>query len=97
MPPAEPSMLVDLRRRVAAEIARYRASGDFTETEIRTIEALWREGAGLRELARREGVAPQAITDRLRRIGSKAPRFKRWWQLRNRSHGWEKVNKAYQL
>jgi len=84
VPPAEESMLMELRRRVAAEIARYRASGDFSEIEIRTIEALWREGIGLRELARREGVAPQAITDRLHRIGSKAPRFKRWWQLKNR-------------
>jgi DNA-binding MarR family transcriptional regulator len=77
-------MLLELRRRVAAEIARYRLSGEFTATEIRTIEALWQEGVGLRELARRESVAPQAVTERIARLERRAPRFYRWWRLKNR-------------
>lgn len=80
----DPSMLVELRRRVAAEIARYRMSGEFTPTEIRTVEALWQEGLGLRELARLDGVSAQAVLDRLQRLASKAPRFCRWWRIKNR-------------
>jgi predicted DNA-binding protein YlxM (UPF0122 family) len=78
-------MLMELRRRVAAEIARYRLSGVFTVKDISTIEALWQDGLGLRELARKESVAPQAIADRIQRLQSKAPRFFRWWQLKNRA------------
>ena len=83
IPPPERSMLTELRRRVAAEIARYRMSGQFTETDLRTVEALWQDGMGLRELARRESVAPQAIAARLQRLQTKAPRFYRWWRLKN--------------
>jgi hypothetical protein len=53
----ERSMLVELWRRVSAEIAKYRTSDLFSPTELRTIEALWLEGVSLRALARREGLA----------------------------------------
>ena len=81
----ERSMLAELLRRVSAEIARYRMSNLFTSKELVTIEALWREGISLHALARREGVAPQAIAERIKRLEDRAPRFYRWWRLKNRT------------
>lgn len=78
-------MLVELWRRVSAEIARYRMSGLFSPKELRTIEALWLEGMSLRALARREGVAAQAVEDRVERLKNRAPRFYSWWRLKNRT------------
>jgi DNA-directed RNA polymerase specialized sigma24 family protein len=83
----EPSMLVELLRRVSAELARYRTSGLLSEKELRTVEALWIAGLSLREFARREGVAPQAIEDRIQRLRERAPRFWLWWRLKNRMRG----------
>lgn len=85
-PPAEPlerSRLPALRRRVSAELARYRASGLFSTKELRTIEALWIEGLSLREHARREGVTPQAIEVRIHAMRQRAVRFWHWWRLKN--------------
>lgn len=85
--PPERSMLLELRRRVAAEIARYRMSGLFSPKELRTIDALWTQGLSLREHARREGVAPQAIEARIQRLRHRAVRFWQWWRLKNRMRG----------
>jgi hypothetical protein len=82
--PPERSMLVELRRRVASEISRYRASGLFTSNELTTIEALWVDGASLRAAARREGVTAQAIEGRIERMQHRGPRFYRWWRLKHR-------------
>lgn len=84
--PAERSMLVELRRRVSATVARYRNQTSCTLTELRTIEALWLDGMTLRELARREGVMPQAISARINGLANKAPEFCRYWRQKNRSH-----------
>ena len=78
-------MLASLRRRVAAEVAKYRMSGLFSPKEIRTIDALWQDGMSLRELARREGVAAQAIEARIVRLNERAPRFYLWWRLKHRT------------
>lgn len=80
----EPSMLQELRRRQSAALSRWRTEGLCTDVELRTIEALWLEGIGLRALARREGVAPAAIGCRLKGLTYKAPEFVRWWRLKNR-------------
>lgn len=81
---AEPSRLPELLRRVAAEIAKYRMNGLCSPKELRTIEALWRDGVSLREHARREGVAPQAIESRIAHLKDRAVRFWTWWRLKNR-------------
>lgn len=83
--PPERSMLAELSRRVSAEVARYRMSKLFSLKELTTIEALWIEGISLRALARREGVAAQAIETRIERLKDRAPRFYRWWRLKNRT------------
>lgn len=86
----ERSMLVELRRRVSATIARYRLAGWCSPTELRTIEALWQNGMTLRALARRDGLAPAAIGARIEGLHSKAPEFYRWWLLKNRTRRWPK-------
>ncbi len=53
--------------------------------ELRRIEALWIEQISLRELARREGVRPQAISETINALANKAPEFYRWWRLKNLS------------
>ncbi|HLG56879.1 MAG TPA: hypothetical protein VI485_16190 [Vicinamibacterales bacterium] len=78
-------MLAELRRRRAAEITKYRMSGVFSPKELRTIEAIWRDGISLREHARREGVAPQAIESRIAHLKDRAVRFWTWWRLKNRT------------
>jgi hypothetical protein len=72
------------RRRVSAEIATYRASGLLSTKELRTVDALWSDGLSLREHARREGVAPQAIEGRIQNMKHRAIRFWNWWRLKNR-------------
>ena len=59
------SSLAALRRRKAATFARYRLAGWCTAVELSTIDALWFEGVSLRQLAKREGVSPAAISDRI--------------------------------
>lgn len=78
-------MLVELLRRVSAEIARYRMSNLLSLKELRTIEALWLEGISLRALARREAVAAQAVEGRIERLKVRAPRFYAWWRLKHRT------------
>lgn len=78
----EPIRLDELRRRKAAVMSRYRNCGLLTAPQLRTIEALWFAGLGLRELARREGVRPAAISSRLAGIHRVAPEFARWWRLK---------------
>lgn len=79
------SMLAELRRRVSAEVARYRMSGLFSDKELKTIEALWLDGRPLRVLARLDGVTAQAIGDRIERVKNRAPRFYAWWRLKHRT------------
>jgi hypothetical protein len=81
----ERSMLTELRRRVSAEIAKYRITGLFSPGELRLIEALWLEGISMRALAQREGVTAQAVGYRIARLRNRAPRFYSWWRLKNRS------------
>lgn len=74
-----------VRRRVAATIATYRTSGLLSAKELGTIEGLWLKGMSLSELARREGVHPQTINRRVKRLRIRAPLFFRWWQMKKRS------------
>jgi hypothetical protein len=83
-PHPEQCMLAELLRRVSATMARYRNEGWCTPTELRTIEALWIDGVGLREFARRERVKPAAIGARIAGLVRKAPEFYRWWLLKHR-------------
>lgn len=80
---AEPSRLAELRRRVAKTIARYRNEGRCTAAQLRMIELMWVDGIGLREMGRRDGVAPQAISWRIWSLRSRAPEFWNWWRLKN--------------
>src|SRR5581483_5684730 len=73
-----PSMLTELRRRVAAEISRYRTGGLCTGADLALVEALWVEGKSLRQHARERGVAAQAISDHIERLRHRCPRFYRW-------------------
>lgn len=74
-----------LRRRQAAAFARYRLDGLCSPAVLRTIEGLWFEELSLREVARREGVSPAAISDRVSRLRFKTPEFWLWWRLRHRT------------
>jgi len=80
---SDQSILPELRRRVSATVARYRAESRCTDVELRTIEALWLDGLGLRQFARNEQVEAQAITGRINGLANKAPQFYRWWRLKN--------------
>ena len=71
-----------LRRRRAAAIARYRMSGSFTALELLTIEAMWVEGLGVRQLAKRLGTSAAAVSDRVQRL-AKARELWTWWRLKN--------------
>jgi len=82
--PPERSQLDELRRRVSAEIARYRRDKQLSEKEFRTVVALWEQGVTLREHARREAVAPQAIEARIQAMKYRALRFWTWWRLKHR-------------
>jgi hypothetical protein len=82
IPSPQRSMLVELQRRLSKQIAEYRLSGLFSYSELRMIEALM-TGTGLRAYARREGVSPQAIEDRIQRLKERAPLFWRFWRRKN--------------
>jgi len=75
-------MLAKLRRRKRVTMVRYRREGRCTSTELRTIEALW-GGMPLRQFARVERIAPQAVTARINGLANKASEFYRWWRLKN--------------
>lgn len=76
-------MLAELTQRVLEEIEFYRRSGQFTEAELRTVEALWRDGKGLRAFSREERISPQAIESRIKQMQFKAIRFYQWWRLKH--------------
>lgn len=80
----ERSMLLELRRRVSAEVARYRLSGLCSAADLALIEALWCDGKSLREYARELGVTPAAVGDRIERLRERCPRFYRFWLFKNR-------------
>jgi hypothetical protein len=80
------SSLAALRRRQSATFTRYRLARWCTVIELSTIEALWFEGVSLRDLARREGVSPAAISSRIAGLSHKAPEFANWWRLKNSAH-----------
>ena len=75
------SRYVDLYRHHALVFKRYEDERRCSPRQLRTIEGLYIEGLSLRELARREGVAPQAISARINSLANKAPQFCRWWRL----------------
>lgn len=83
--PLEEPRLAELRRLVAKTIARYRNEGQCTPAQLRMIELMWVDGVGLREIARRDGVSPQAISWRIWHLRSRAPEFWNWWRLKNAS------------
>lgn len=83
-PPLTPSMLLELRRRVAAEISKYRTSGECSALDIALVEAIWRDGTTLRAYARARGVTPAAIGDHIERLRYRCPRFYLYWLWKNR-------------
>lgn len=85
IPTGERSMLVELRRRVSATVARYRLEKWCTPIELATIDALWCQGLCLRQVARCDGVSPAAIGARIEGLARKAPEFYRWWRLKHRA------------
>lgn len=78
------SMLPELRRRVAAEISKYRTSGECSAFDIALVEALWRDGKTLRAYARERNVTPAAIGDHIERLRHRCPRFYLYWLWKNR-------------
>lgn len=94
LPLPRTSSLQELRRRQSATFARYRLAGWCTLLELETIEALWLEGLSLRQLARRAGVSPAAIGDRIERLSRKAPEFYHWWILKHRRR--REIMRAFQ-
>ena len=83
--PAAKSMLPQLRRRVSAEIARYRAQGLLSDVELWIVEQLWRHGKSLRWAARQLGKDPQLVSYWIQRMEYLAPRFWLYWRLKNRN------------
>jgi len=86
------SSLAVLRRRKAATFARYRLAGWCTAVELSTIDALWFEGVSLRQLSKREGVSPAAISDRIAGLRRKAPEFANWWRLKHYTRQRRRLN-----
>lgn len=80
--PPERSMLHELLRRKAAEISRYRVSGLLSPSECELVEALW-GGMSLRAFAQQEGIKPGSVEYLIHRLRTRAPRFYRWWRLKN--------------
>lgn len=80
-----PTMLPELRRRVSAEIAKYRMSGLCSELDIALIESLWRDGKSMRGYAREREVSPAAIGDQIERLRYRCVRFYLFWLWKNRS------------
>jgi hypothetical protein len=84
LPTQERSMMPELRRRIAAEISKYRQSGVCSDEDLALIIALWQDGVSLRAYARRRGVEPATIGDHIERLRYRCIRFYRWWILKNR-------------
>lgn len=82
--PRTTSMLPELRRRVSAEIARYRMSGMCSTLDIELVEALWQDGKSLRAYARERKVSPAAIGDHIERLRFRCVRFYLFWLWKNR-------------
>lgn len=75
-----------LYRHHALVYERYRDEERCTATQLATVYALYIDGLSLQEYARREGKSPQAISDRINGLASKAPEFHRWWRTVNLGH-----------
>jgi len=83
--PSSLSQYVPLYRHHAAVFARYCSEGRLSPKQLHTIEALYIDGLSLRELAKLDGVAPQAISDRINAMATRAIEFYRWWRQSNLS------------
>ena len=83
---ADESHLPYLYRLRDACMARYRSEGRCTHVELKTMHKLWVDNLTLHELARQEGVKPQAISSRINGLANKALEFYRWWRGKNLSH-----------
>jgi predicted DNA-binding protein YlxM (UPF0122 family) len=70
-------------------------SGNFTLTQLHTIRLLLIDQLSLREVARREGVTPAAISDRIESLREKAPKFYRWWIARHVIRRHAALNRTY--
>jgi hypothetical protein len=77
------SGFVDLYRHHFVVFRRHCQEGRLNPKQLRLIEALYIDGLSLREFARLEGVAPQAISARIGALANKAPEFYRWWRRVN--------------
>ena len=84
--PSSLSRYVPIYRHHAAVFARYCAEGRLSPKQLHTIECLYIDGMTLRELAKLDGVAPQAISDRINAMATRAIEFYRWWRKSNSSH-----------
>lgn len=78
--PSSLSQFVPIYRHHAAVFARYCAEGRLSAKQLHTIEALYIDGLSLRDLAKLDGVAPQAISDRINAMATRAVEFYRWWR-----------------
>lgn len=83
--PVERSILPELQRMVAAEIARYRLSGLCSPEELDLMVALWQDGKSLRAYARQLGRKPGSIGYMIERLKHRCWRFYRWWTLKHRT------------
>lgn len=84
--PSSLSCYVPIYRHHAAVFARYCAEGRLSPKQLHTIECLYIDGMSLRELAKLDGVAPQAISSRIDAMATRAIEFYRWWRHANSSH-----------
>ena len=80
---ADESRLPSLHRLRDACMERYKDEGRCSDVELNTMHHLWVAALGLRELARQEGVKPQAISSRINGLANKAPEFYRWWRRKH--------------
>ena len=78
--PSSLSRFVPIYRYHAAVFARYCKEGRLSPKQLHTIEALYIDGMSLRELAKLDGVKPQAISDRINSLATRAIEFYRWWR-----------------
>lgn len=90
-PEPDPAAIrLQLRQAITDALARYKAEKLVTDTQLRTIRALWLGGLTLREIARREGVSVEAVRARIEGshgnggVAGKAPEFYQWWSFKNR-------------
>lgn len=78
------SSLKELQRRRSKLLSAYRRNPGISKRDQQLIAALM-HGTSLRAWARREGVSPQAIEDRIQRLKQAAPEFWAFWRRKNSS------------